>query len=161
MFLLLRNQTLKYYNMTPSKASRGKADYLIDKLHLWTYPLGSQPVGLAVHPFNFSLLLLYSDIIKFHNYNCKTLFPAFLVTPVKHCRQAVFSPLGDKIVLANSHTYTILDSYTFRTLNQVVLPNLLLHPSSQHALPEPKAINDFLFTSNDGLMFLSGHNTLT
>jgi len=26
---------------------------------------------------------------------------------------------------------------------------------------EPKAINDFMFTSNDEMMFLSGHNTLT
>jgi len=130
IFLLLRNQALKYYNMSPMKGARGKVDYHIERLHLWTVNLGSQPVGLAVHPFNFSLLVLYSDIIKFHYYNCKTLFPAFLVTPVKHCRQAIFSPLGDKIVLANSHNYTIMDSYTFRTLNQVVLPNLLMQPSS-------------------------------
>ena len=161
MFLLLRNQTIKYYNMSPSKGARGREDYRLERLHLWTVSLGDQPVGLAVHPFNFSMLILYSDIIKFHNYNCKTLFPAFLVTPVKHCRQAAFSPLGDKIVLASHNTFTILDSYTFRTLNQVDLPNMLLQPSSQNILPEPKAINDFLFTSNDDLLFLSGHNTLT
>ena len=29
MFLLLRNQTLKYYNMSPTKGVKGKEDYRI------------------------------------------------------------------------------------------------------------------------------------
>jgi hypothetical protein len=86
-----------------------------------------------------------------------------MVTPVQRCRLAAFSPLGDKIVLATNNCYSVLDSYTFRTLCEVALPNLLMQPSSlgEVSCPDPKAVSDIRFTGNDQLLILSGHNTLT
>lgn len=161
MFVLLRNKTLKYYDLTPSNR-RGKPEYKPDSLQLWTCALSDQPISLAVHPFNFSLLLLYNDIIKVHNYNCKCLFPALIVSSVQHTTLAAFSPLGDKIVLVTGSSLTILNAYTYRAIRQVALPNLQLQagldlPSSS----EPKTITEVYFINNQQMMVLSGHNTIS
>ena len=58
-----------------------------------------------------------------------------------------------------------MDSYTFRTLHHVALPNISLQPAIGCAQLvqsfEPKIINDFKFIENDSYIFLSGYNTLT
>ena len=84
------------------------------------------------------------------------------MTPIKNCRKAAYSPLGDKLIIATGSIFMILDSYTMRTLNQVYLPNLSLQSSmTNNQLFEPKKINDFKFISNDSFIVLSGYNTLT
>jgi hypothetical protein len=162
MFVLLGNKTIKYYDLTPGPNSRGKPEYRPETLQLWTCALSDQPISFTAHPFNFSLLLLYEDIVKIHNYNCKCLFPAFIVSSLQYTSLAVFSPLGDKIVLAAGASLIVLDAYTYRTIRQVALPNLqpqqgLSSPSSS----EPKTINDLYFVDNEQMMVLSGHNTLS
>jgi hypothetical protein len=156
MFLLLFNRSLKYYDLTPSFGLRGKLDYQTKSFQLWTSEFSEQPVGLAAHPANFSLLLLYEDIIKFHNFNCKTLLPAYIVTSVKHCRFASYSPLGDKIVLATSGQLIVLDSYTYRTVRVVALNlspqnslNLTTTNCSTARQISSKSINSLLFLNND------------
>ena len=59
-----------------------------------------------------------------------------------------------------------MDSYTFRTLHHVALPNISHQKSALGCAQlaqsfEPKIINDFKFISNDSYIFLSGYNTLT
>lgn len=92
---------------------------------MWKHLLSDQPLGMAVHPFNFTLLLIYSDIIKFHCYNTNNLFPAFLVTSLKNCKTAVYSPLGDSIVFATNGAVTVINSYTYQVVKTVLLPNIV------------------------------------
>lgn len=129
MFILLANQTIKYYDLNPNPNSRGKPEFRPGSLLLWTHVLSEQPLSVAAHPLNFTVLLLYKDIIKLHNYNCKCLFPAFLVSPIQNTRHAVYSPLGDKIILATNNNLTVIDAYTFRTMTTIGLPNIQLQSS--------------------------------
>lgn len=126
---------------------------------------------MAVHPFNFSLLLIYEEIIKFHNYNSQNLFPAFLVTSIKDCKVATYSPLGDIIALATNGVILIVNSYTYQLIKTVALPNIigstLPRRVSKTELNKPaasclsKAINKLLFVNNDDLLVFSGSNTLS
>jgi len=134
MFMLMHNKMLLYYNLSPKELNNqiggksiGYADFRISGLLMWKHLLRDQPVSMAVHPFNFTLLLIYDDIIKFHNYNTKNLFPAFLVTSVKNCKAAAYSPLGDNIVFATNGAIIILNSYTYHLVKTVVLPNIIGH----------------------------------
>ena len=165
MFVLFKNKTLKYYNMTPKVGGRRKKDFEHNRLQLWTVPLSNQPHGIAAHPFNFSLVLIYNEILKFHNYNCKQIFPAFLVSPVTNCKLASFSPLGDKLILVTGSCLMVLDSYSLRLMHQVSVPNMSMqttvNPSPISQQLEPKTINDFKFVSNEQYIFLSGFNTLS
>ena len=128
MFILFKNKTLKYYNLSHNLGGREKG-YDLGRLQLWTANLTNQPHNLAAHPFNFSLILIYNDIIKWHNYNSKQIFPAYLVTPIKNCKKASYSPLGDKLIITTGSSFMILDSYTLRTVNQICLPNINLQSS--------------------------------
>lgn len=75
--------------------------------------LTAQPHYMTVHPFNFTILLIYEDLLKFHYFNLKNLFPAFIITSIKNCSLAKYSPLGDKIIIANNGSVIVLNSYTF------------------------------------------------
>lgn len=112
------------------------------------------------------MVLIYEDIIKFHNYNSKRIFPAFIVTSLKNCKLATYSPLGDKLVLATPGSLIVIDSYTFRTIRVLPLPNLVISPltssvTSMNRQAGTKNINSMHFLSNDELMLLSGHNTIS
>lgn len=134
MFLLLGNQTIKYYDLTPNPNLRGKPEFRPGSLLLWIHELSEQPLTVAAHPLNFTILLLYRDILKLHNYNCKSLLPAYVVSPIQNTRHAAYSPLGDKIILATGSCLTVIDAYTFRTVNVIGLPNIQLQSlvSSEH-----------------------------
>lgn len=87
--------------------------------------LTAQPHYMTVHPFNFTILLIYEDLLKFHYFNIKNLFPAFIITSIKNCSLAKYSPLGDKIIIANNGSVIVLNSYTFEVMKTVTLPNIL------------------------------------
>jgi hypothetical protein len=132
MFMLMRNKALLYYNLTPKQLknqiagkSIGYTDFRIGGLLMWKHLMSDQPLSMAVHPFNFTLVLIYADIIKFHSYNTNNLYPAFLVTSIKNCKSAVYSPLGDTIVFATNGAVTIVNSYTYQVVKTVLLPNII------------------------------------
>lgn len=125
---------------------------------------------MTVHPFNFTILLVYGEILKFHCFNIKNLFPAFIITSIKSCNLAKYSPLGDKIVLATNGAVIILNSYTFEVMKTVPLPNLLTQTQIKRfssvrqkvpVLNNPKAITDFIFQKNGDILTFSGHNSFS
>jgi hypothetical protein len=125
---------------------------------------------MTVHPFNFTILLVYEEILKFHYFNIKSLFPAFIITSIKNCNLAKYSPLGDKIVLATNGAVIILNCYTFEVMKTVALPNILTQTqikrfsSVRQKLPvfiNPKVITDFVFQKNGDILAFSGHNSFS
>lgn len=132
--------------------------------------MNDQPHSMTVHPFNFTILLVYEEILKFHYFNNKSLFPAFIITSIKNCSLAKYSPLGDKIVLATNGAVIILNSYTFEVMKTVALPNILTQTQIKRfssirqkvpAFINPKVITDFVFQKNGDILAFSGHNSFT
>lgn len=125
---------------------------------------------MTVHPFNYTVLLVYEEILKFHYFNAKNLFPAFIITSIKNCNIAKYSPLGDKIVLATNGAVIILNSYTFQVIKTISLPNILSQTQLKRVsnirqrlpvIANPKLITDLAFLKNGDMLVFSGNNSFS
>ena len=118
---------------------------------------------IAAHPFNYSLVLVYHDIIKFHHYNCKSLFPPHIVASIKPANYAAYSPLGDKLILGHHSSLTLIDSYTYQIIKTISVnsqPAALL-TSSLNKQKASKLISSVHFNSNEEMLVMMGQNSLS
>lgn len=69
-------------------------------------------------------MILYDELIKFHNFNKSILYLPSLVSNLKNCKTGSFSPLGDKLVLGTDISIIFIDSYSWEIIHKVQLLNL-------------------------------------
>ena len=116
IFILFDNKTIKCYDLSPRDLKEGQpctGKFVAGNLLLWEETLKYQPQSITCHPFACTLVIIYTGFIRFHNYNNKLLYSPFLVTTLKNCKLAQYSPLGDKLILATSGAIVVANSYTY------------------------------------------------
>jgi hypothetical protein len=132
MFVLLKNKILKYYDFTVNRHrnlvtvnSIQSSPFIPSQILLWTEMLKKKPLLILAHPFNYSLLILYSDLVRIHHFNMEKLFSPSFILNIKNCKAASYSPQGDKLVIGTNGAVMIIDCYSYEFVKKIQILNFL------------------------------------
>lgn len=95
------------------------------KTQTWNVSLKIKTYKVCVNSCTGTLLLVHDQFVKLYNYNREKLFESHATLNLANCRSAVFSQLGDKIVLGNPAGIFIINSYTYQVACIINPPQLL------------------------------------
>lgn len=83
-------------------------------------------------------MLVYEDVVKFHNHNKYKIYEPYASFNVQKCECACFSPLGDKVIVGSQSKILIIDFYTMEIF-KVLSPNIL----NKRTMKQAKFISTF------------------
>lgn len=91
------------------------------------------------------------------------MLPAHIVASIKPTSFAVYSLLGDKLILAHHSSLTIIDSYTYQIIRNIALNSqpIASLTSLTNKQVSSKMISAIYMSSFDEMMILCGHNSLS
>lgn len=99
---------LAYYSVNFLEVAKLSPNQIL----MWDSCLKAKATQVCVHPSNYTLMIIHDEIVKIHNYSKKKFFESHAILSLPKCTCGNFSPLGDKIVLANSTGIFIINCYT-------------------------------------------------
>jgi hypothetical protein len=91
------------------------------------------------------------------------MLPAHIVASIKATTFAVYSLLGDKLILAHHSSLTIIDSYTYQIVKSISLNNQPIASLTSLANKQQisKTISAIYMSSFDEMVILCGQNSLS